>query len=142
LLEGERREKETKSARSLGRRTQTRKEDKRQDSLDNTISLLESLLHPDRSPPLLPSLRLGDLPDRPRVESSLLGLESLDGLLGDGDVRLVVLGLVVEEPVRKIVLGVEGVSSETVVDELSEGLLSVDELGGEGDSLSGVETSI
>jgi hypothetical protein len=52
------------------------------------------------------------------------------------------LGLVVEEPGGQVVLGVKGVTGETVVDELSERLFAVDELGSEGDGFGCVESSV
>jgi hypothetical protein len=112
------------------------------DRLDDAVGLLKRLLEPRRRTSLLPRLGLGNLADWPSVESPLLGLEGFDSFLGDRDVGLVVLGLVVEEPRGKIVLGVEGVPAETVIDELVHRLLPVDELRGERDSLGGEETTV
>ena len=84
--------------------------------LVDTLRFLHGLFELLRSLELLACLRLRHLLDRPGVQSAHLGTEGGDGLLGDRDVGLVVLLLVVEEPGGQAVLGIEGVAVKAVVD--------------------------
>ena len=66
--------------------------------LHHTVGLALGLLNSLGRLELLASLRLGDLLDWPGVQCALALTKSVDGFFGDGDVGLVELGLVVQEP--------------------------------------------
>lgn len=109
-------------------------------SIRQTIHLSLGLFHPHRGLHLFPRLGLGDLFDRSSVQGPLLCPERLDGLFGYGQVGLVVLALVVQEPGGQAVLVVKVVLVEPVIDHLVGREFSVDDRGGQRDSLGSQET--
>lgn len=85
---------------------------------DQQIGLLLELLEALCLPELLPRPRLGHLLDGPGVVSPQLLLDRGSSLLGDGLLRLAVLVLVVEEPIRQPVPVPKGVLVVPFVDEV------------------------
>jgi hypothetical protein len=94
------------------------------------ISLLLELLELLRLLELLARPRLGDFLDGSGVVRPQLLLDGRRGLLGDGLVRLVVLGLVVEEPVGQPVAVLEGILVVPLVDDVVSRLLAAGQLVG------------
>lgn len=107
--------------------------------LHDTVGLPLGTLETGVRLDLFTPLGLGHLLDRAGVESTLALLESSDGLLGDGDVGAVVLGLLVKEPRGKTIL-VLVATVEALVDELRSSDLAVDEASGKLDGFGSVET--
>lgn len=106
----------------------------------HAFSFLHSLFKSLGGSQLLSTLGFCDFLDRAGIKCTLTRPQDSNGLLGDRDIGLVMLCLIIEKPRRETILVVERVAIESIIQEVRFGCTAIDQLLCECDSLSSRQT--